>query len=149
MKVREILRVKGSALFSTEPLESLDKAVSKMADLDAGSLVVLEGGDMVGMLTFREALQAVSQQKGNIAGVLVKDVMVKNPDTVSPETEANDLRRMMIERHMRYLPVVDNGKLQGVISLLDVAKAVLEEQGFENQMLKNYIRDWPNETPTT
>jgi len=51
----------------------------------------------------------------------------------------------MIEKHSRYLPVMEEGVLQGVISFLDVAKAVLEEQGFENRMLKAYIRDWPAE----
>jgi CBS domain-containing protein len=59
--------------------------------------------------------------------------------------QANDLRRLMIEKHSRYLPVVDGTTLMGVISFLDVAKAVLEEQNFENKMLKNYIKNWPDE----
>jgi CBS domain-containing protein len=59
--------------------------------------------------------------------------------------EANDLRRLMIEKHSRYLPVVEGDTLMGVISFLDVAKAVLEEQNFENKMLKSYIKNWPDE----
>ncbi len=62
--------------------------------------------------------------------------------------EANDLRRLMIDKHCRYLPVVDDGVLMGVISFLDVARAVLEEQSFENRMLKSYIKNWPGDTPT-
>ena len=70
-------------------------------------------------------------------------VMVRDPVTVSPDMEVDDLRRLMIEKRSRYLPVMDGTVLMGVISFLDVAKAVLEEQSFENRMLKNYIRNWP------
>jgi CBS domain-containing protein len=59
--------------------------------------------------------------------------------------DANELRRLMIEKHSRYLPVMEGGVLLGVISFLDVAKAVLEEQSFENKMLKSYIKNWPDE----
>jgi CBS domain-containing protein len=59
--------------------------------------------------------------------------------------EMDDLRRLMIEKHQRYLPVMESGTLMGVVSFHDVAKAVLEEQSFENKMLKAYIRDWPEQ----
>ncbi len=65
--------------------------------------------------------------------------------TISPETEINDIRRMMLEHHARYVPVLDGSMLMGVMSFYDVAKAVFEEQNFENKMLKAYIRDWPSE----
>ena len=61
----------------------------------------------------------------------------------SPEMEVNDLRRTMLESGARYLPVVNGEKLVGVVSFRDVAKAVLEEQDFENRMLKGYIKNWP------
>lgn len=143
MQVREILRVKGTSLFTATSDQSLTSAVDLMAKLDAGSLVVMEGEKMAGMLTFREVLAAISAHKGSTDGVKVGDVMVKDPVTVAPTVEANDLRRLMIEKHMRYLPVTDGDQLLGVISFLDVAKAVLEEQSFENKMLKNYIKNWP------
>lgn len=143
MQVREILRVKGTSLFTATSDQSLTSAVDLMAKLDAGSLVVMEGEKMAGMLTFREVLAAISVHKGSTDGVKVGDVMVKDPVTVAPTVEANDLRRLMIEKHMRYLPVTDGDQLLGVISFLDVAKAVLEEQSFENKMLKNYIKNWP------
>ncbi|NBX21497.1 MAG: hypothetical protein EBR58_09055, partial [Betaproteobacteria bacterium] len=59
------------------------------------------------------------------------------------ETEMDEVRRMMLERHARYMPVIDNRMLQGVISFYDVARAVVDSQNFENKMLKAYIRDWP------
>ena len=66
--------------------------------------------------------------------------------TISPDTEVNEVRRVMLERHARYVPVIDGKVLLGVMSFYDVAKAVFEEQSFENKMLKAYIRDWPSET---
>ena len=144
MQVKEILRVKGGTLFTVTPQQSLAAAIELMADLDVGSLVVMEDGKMVGMLTFREVLLAL--KKHAVAEkVSVGEVMVRDPVTAYPELEANELRRLMIEKHSRYLPVVSDGMLMGVISFLDVAKAVLEEQSFENRMLKSYIKNWPDE----
>lgn len=143
MEVQEILRVKGKTLYTATPGELLAEAISAMADHDVGSLVVMEEGRMVGMLTFREVLQAVNRCKGKVDDVVVGDVMVRDPVTVPPSMPVDELRRLMIEKHSRYLPVMEEGVLQGVISFLDVAKAVLEEQDFENRMLKNYIRNWP------
>lgn len=145
MQVREIIDIKGNALFTTTPQQALVEAVSAMAENDVGSLVVMASGKMVGMLTFREIIQAVHSRKGDIVGITVAEVMVANPVTAGPEMEANDLRRLLIDQHMRYLPVMDGDTLMGVISFLDVARAVLEEQGLENRMLKSYIRNWPGE----
>ena len=92
------------------------------------SLVVMRGDEMVGMLTFREVLLAL---KGRVAApedLTVGEVMVAKPVTAYPDMEANDLRRLMIEKHSRYLPGLDGDTLMGVISFLDVAKAVLAEQ---------------------
>src|SRR3990167_3098792 len=145
MQVREILRVKGGTLFTVAPQQSLAFAVDSMADLDVGSLVVMDGGKMVGMLTFREVLMALKGKAATAESLTVGDVMVTDPVTAYPDMEANDLRRLMIEKRSRYLPVVEDGTLMGVISFLDVAKAVLEEQSFENKMLKSYIKNWPTD----
>ncbi len=143
MQVREILRVKGSTLFTATPDEKLAETITAMADQDVGSLVVMKAGKMVGMLTFREVIKAVNERKGKLDDVTVAEVMVRDPVTVPPTMKVDDLRRLMIDKHSRYLPVMEDDVLQGVISFLDVAKAVLEEQSFENKMLKNYIRNWP------
>ena len=119
--------------------------MAAMAENDVGSLVVMSGGKMTGMLTFREVIAATHQYKGNLGTLTVGDVMLKEPVTAGPEMDADDLRRLLIEKHMRYLPVMDGGTLMGVVSFLDVAKAVLEEKQFENRMLKSYIKNWPGE----
>ena len=69
------------------------------------------------------------------------------PLTCTPATEIDEVRRMMLMRHARYMPVLDQRTLMGVISFYDVAKTVVDAQDFENRMLKAYIRDWPKDEP--
>jgi CBS domain-containing protein len=143
MQVKEILRVKGNRLLSIEPTGRAVDAVRTMAEQNLGSLIVLERERMLGVLTFREILQALALRAGTLGDLRVSDVMVRDPVTATPDMEVNELRRTMLESGARYLPVVQDGKLVGVISFRDVAKAVLEEQDFENKMLKGYIKNWP------
>ena len=143
MQVSEILKVKGNALFTIAPEGKLTEAVSIMSQHNMGSLVVIDKGRMVGMLTFKEVLIALDKGSGALDDARVRDTMERDPVTASPAMEVNDLRRIMIESGARYLPVMDRDNLLGVISFRDVAKAVLEEQDFENRMLKGYIKNWP------
>ena len=143
MQVKEILRVKGNRLHSIEPSGHASDAVKTMAKENLGSLVVMEQGRMVGMLTFHELLRALATRGGALGELKVSEIMVRDPVTAAPEMEVNDLRRTMLESGARYLPVTKESKLLGVISFRDVAKAVLEEQDFENKMLKGYIKNWP------
>ena len=145
MKVSDILLVKGSTLFTVSPEQALSEAVTTMASLDIGSLVVMEHGDVVGMLTFREVIAAIVGNGGSVGTLTVRTVMDGAPLTCSPETEIDEVRRMMLVRHARYMPVLDGKTLMGVVSFYDVAKAVVDGQDFENRMLKAYIRDWPVE----
>ena len=145
MKVSDILRVKGNALFTTSPERPLSEALNLMSEMDIGSLVVMHHGDLVGMLTFREVIKAVVRNGGSVGSTLVRTVMDDAPLTCTPETDMDEVRRMMLQRHARYMPVMDRRTLMGVISFYDVAKAVVDAQDFENRMLKAYIRDWPVE----
>jgi CBS domain-containing protein len=146
MKVSDILHVKGNTLYTVAPETKLQVAVQTMAEYDIGSLVVMEYGELVGMLTFREVIQVLAKHRGSVGeGTTIRKVMDDHPLTCTPETDVNEVRRMMLERHARYLPVLDNRTLMCVISFYDVARAVFEEQNFENKMLKAYIRDWPEE----
>ncbi|EHR69722.1 CBS domain-containing protein [Burkholderiales bacterium JOSHI_001] len=145
MKVSDILLVKGGTLFTVSPDSPLAEAVKTMADRDIGSLVVMSHGDLVGMLTFREVIKAVVKNNGSVGDTVVRSVMDDAPLTCTPETEIDEVRRMMLGRHARYMPALDGRTLMGVISFYDVAKAVVDGQDFENRMLKAYIRDWPVE----
>jgi CBS domain-containing protein len=145
MKVSDILRVKGNTLYTVTPDEPLSRAIDVMAEKDIGSLVVMEHGDLVGMLTFREVILCIVKNAGVVGATLVRTAMDDHPLTCTSETELDEVRRMMLERHARYMPVMERRMLMGVISFYDVAKAVVDSQNFENKMLKAYIRDWPAE----
>lgn len=145
MKVSDILRVKGNTLYTIPPEQPLAEAVGTMAEFDIGSLVVMDHGELTGMLTFREVIAAIVKNGGSVGNIGVRAVMDDAPLTCTPETEIDEVRRMMLGRHARYMPVLDGRTLMGVISFYDVAKAVVDSQDFENRMLKAYIRDWPVE----
>ena len=143
MKVSDILRLKGNTLYAVQPDEPLAKAIDIMAEKDIGSLVVMEHGDLVGMMTFREVIVCIVKNGGAVGTTLVRTAMDDHPLTCTGETELDEVRRMMLDRHARYLPVMNQKVMMGVISFYDVAKTVVDSQNFENKMLKAYIRDWP------
>ena len=143
MKVSDILRVKGGTLFTVPSDEPLAKAMNDMASKDIGSLVVMDKGALAGMLTFREVIQQIVKNGGHVGDTPVREAMDAQPSTCTGDTDIDDVRRMMLEHHARYMPVMDDQMLMGVISFYDVAKAVVDSQNFENTMLKAYIRDWP------
>jgi CBS domain-containing protein len=143
MLVSEILRIKGNTLFTTTPDGKVLDAVAVMAQHDIGSLVVMDRGRMAGLLTFAEVLKAMVERRGTLGDLRVAEICQREPLTATPHLDVMDLRRSMLERHARYVPVMEGTTLQGVVSFHDVAKAVYEEQSFENRMLKNYIKDWP------
>ena len=145
MVIRDILNLKGGTIFSIDSGGRLSDAVSTMVKNDIGSLVVTEGGTMAGMVTFREVLKALDTRGGNLDDMKVGEVMVRNPTCGRPDDTIDQLRTVMTEQHVRYLPVKEGDKLLGVISFHDVAKAVIKETSFENRLLKRYIKNWPEE----
>jgi CBS domain-containing protein len=145
MLVSEILRIKGNTLFTTPPERPALAAVEAMAEHDIGSLVVMEHGRLAGILTFAEVLQALADHRGTLDGLAVEDLYQRDPLVAAPNLDVMELRRVMLERHARYVPVMEDTTLLGVVSFHDVAKAVYEDQSFENRMLKSYIKNGPDE----
>ncbi|HRD87139.1 MAG: CBS domain-containing protein [Candidatus Accumulibacter sp.] len=151
MEVKEVLQVKDSALFAVHPDSPLSEAVIMMADNDIGSVIVMQGGKLAGMLTFREVLLILAKRQTErrvgptppIAEILVVEAMDHNPPTAHPDMDVDELRRMMVDTHTRYVPVMEDDTIVGIVSFHDVAKAVLEERNMENKLLKAYIKDWP------
>lgn len=153
MRVSDILKFKRNPLFTVEPGTRLSDCVILMSDRDIGSLPVMSDGQLVGLLTFREVINVLAQRQRElrrgptppVAELQVRDVMNPEPVVASLHMEMAELRALMVNHHQRYLPVTENGRLHAVVSFHDVAKAVHEEQSFENRMLKSYIGDWPVE----
>ncbi len=145
MIVRDIVKMKGSNIFSIAPGGPVSEALAMMVKNDIGSLVVLDGGKLAGMLTFREILKALDANRGSLGNLKVSDVMITDPACGSPEDSMEYLREMMTKDHIRYLPVKEGDKLLGVISFHDVANAVIKEVTLHNRMMKTYIKNWPEE----
>lgn len=145
MLVKDILKIKGGQIFSIGPDALLPQAISLMVEHDIGSLLVMEKGRMVGLLTFREVLAAGHRHRGDIHEVKVSEVMVTDPVCGHPNDTIDQMRSAMTEKHVRYLPIMENDMLIGILSFHDVAKAALREVNFENKLLKQYIKNWPEQ----
>lgn len=148
LKVSEILRVKGDILYTANPDTAISQAIEVMSEQDIGSLVIMEHGQLVGMLTFREIIRHLHHQGEEGKNYTIRSIMDDAPISVTPNTSADEVQRLMLKKHARYVPVMDGPVLQGVISFYDLAKAIVEAQQFENNMLKAYIRDWPTDSLT-
>lgn len=147
LKVSEILRVKGKTLYTATPDMPVQHAIETMSSHDIGSLVIMEHGTLVGMLTFREILRHLDASSGSVGQTTIRSIMDDAPVSVTPNTSADEVQRLMLDKHARYIPVMDGPVLMGVISFYDMAQAIVAAQQFENNMLKAYIRDWPEEKP--
>jgi CBS domain-containing protein len=143
MRIREILNLKGDKIYSIAPDGLLSEAVNLMVKHDVGSLVVMSDDVMVGMVTFREVLAALDAGGGGLGRRTVEEVMVKDPACGKPDDTIDHMRGLMTELHVRYLPIMDEGRLVGVLSFHDVARAALKAASFENRLLKQYIKNWP------
>ena len=143
MHVRDILNLKGGALYTVDPSSSLGAAVDLMVRHDIGSLAVMEAGRMAGMLTFREVLRALQRAGGTLEGTTVREVMVEEPVCGNPGDTIDELRELMTRHHVRYLPVCEGDELLGIVSFHDVAKAVIKETSMENRLLRRYIESEP------
>lgn len=149
LKVSEILRVKGHALYTGSPDMLVREALATMSQFDIGSLVIMDHGQLAGMLTFREIIQHLDAHDGQAGQFTVRSIMDDAPVSVTPNTDAHEVQRLMLDKHARYIPVMDGPTLMGVISFYDMARALVEAQQFENNMLKAYIRDWPSDSAGT
>ena len=148
MRVKDILKNKRRAneILSVGPDASAMDAIRIMVEHDTGSTVVLdEQGKLLGMLTFREILSSIHKDPGSLTNTKAADLMDKDPGVATDKDTVDQIRNLMTSRHLRYLPVMEEGKLQAVISFYDVARAAAKSVDFENRMLRQYISDWPAE----
>jgi len=145
LKVSEILSVKGHVLYTATPQTPVREALALMSEQDIGSLVVMDHGELAGMVTFREIIRHLHASGCEAGQATVRSIMDDAPVSVTPNTSADEVQRLMLDKHARYIPVMDGPVLQGVISFYDMAQAVVAAQQFENDMLKAYIRDWPTD----
>jgi len=144
MMLQEILRNKGSNVFTIAPDATLEDVVQKLVGHNCGSLVVCEAderasGRLSGIVTERDILKATAAHK-QLDRVKVAEVMTRDVITGTPADSVEDTMGLMTENRIRHLPIVEDGRLQGLISIGDVVKAQHDQLTMENHYLKNYIQ---------
>ncbi len=144
MFIREVLSIKGDcANFATGPDVAVADAVKRMVDNDIGSLLVLDAGELVGFISERDILRGMQGRGCSLCEVKVGDLMDKQPLVATPDDSVDYARDAMTKSRVSHLIVMEEGKVVGVISFHDVARACLKEANFENSLLKRYIKNWP------
>ena len=143
MQIREILTLKSDTIHSIAPTDTVKSAVDKLVGLGVGSLVVLKGGEMVGLLTERDVVKGLLKQGCDLNDAEVRTIMVTEPVVANADDSVDYARDVMTKSRIGHLPILDGNKLLGIISFHDVARACLKEANFENSLLKRYIKHWP------
>jgi CBS domain-containing protein len=146
MKVRSVTKNKGKPVITLSPTDTLDQAVSLMMDHRIGSILIVDPDSLVGIISERDLLRVLHQGLDqSLADITVKAAMTPNPITCDPDNSLEEAMTMMVDNNIRHLPVVYNGKLEGMLSITDIVEKLLEKAKFENKLLKNYIQNWPED----
>jgi CBS domain-containing protein len=140
MKLSDILQSKGTQVFTIAPQASMADATAAMLENNCGSLVVCDGGQVVGIITERDVLRACADDSRPLVDVPVKELMTCDVVTCSKSDKISDVMGWMTEMRIRHLPVLDDGRLAGIVSIGDVVKAEHSLLSVENQYLKHYIQ---------
>lgn len=138
-KVNQILRSKGNDIWSVSPQASVLDALHLMAGKDVGALLVMDGEHVAGIFSERDYARKVILQGKASKDTPVQEIMTQRVIFVQPDQSIEDCMAVMTEKHVRHLPVMENGKLLGVISIGDVVKEIIAAQGFVIEQLENYI----------
>jgi CBS domain-containing protein len=141
--VRDMLRTKGIEIFSVTPDTSVYDALKLMADKNIGAVLVMEAGALVGILSERDYARKVSLVGRTTADTPARDIMTDRVICVRPEETAEEVMALMTEKKVRHLPVLEDDRLTGVISIGDVVKATIAEKEFIIEQLEHYIKGTP------
>lgn len=138
--VQQILAKKGAGIYTISPKATMFEALTLMADADVGALLVLENDRVAGILSERDYARKVIL-KGKVSReTLVSEVMTEDVVKVSPSTLVDECMGIMTAKRIRHLPVVEDDKLVGLISIGDVVGAVIDEEEFVIEQLTSYIK---------
>ncbi len=137
--VGEILLDKGSSVWSISPDASVLDALKEMADKNVGALVVLEGDKLVGIISERDYARKVSLKSKTSRETPVREIMNDQVWTVTPQQTVEECMQLMTEQHIRHLPVINNRRLAGIVSIGDIVRAIIEDQAFLIGQYDKYI----------
>jgi CBS domain-containing protein len=139
LTVRHLLGQKARALRAIDPAEPVLEAIRLMAAHHVGALLVMHKDELLGIVSERDYARKVILLGRSSADTAVRDIMTSPVVTVSPLTTLDECMRLVSERRVRYLPVVENGRAVGVVSIGDLVKATIEEQQRTIEQLESYI----------
>jgi CBS domain-containing protein len=137
--VNQLLQAKGREVYSITPEARVFDALKLMADKDVGALVVQEGGKLAGILSERDYARKVILQGKSSHDITVRDIMTGKVITVGPEQTVEDCMALMTGKRIRHLPVIEGGRLAGLLSIGDLVKEVIAEQEQTIRQLESYI----------
>jgi CBS domain-containing protein len=137
--VRQLLDGKGHSVWSISPDEPVLEALKLMADKNVGALVVLDRGKLVGILSERDYVRRAILQENSPLEVPVREMMTTRVITVGLDRTIEECMALMTDRRIRHLPVVEDDRLVGILSIGDLVKAVIDEQSFVIEQLEKYI----------
>jgi CBS domain-containing protein len=137
--VRQLLDQKGRKVWSISPDATVFDAVAKMAEEDIGSLIVMDGDEIVGMITERHYARNVVLKGKTSPATPIRDIMERHVVVAQPEQSIEQCMAIMTEKHIRHLPVVEGEKLIGIISIGDLVKSIIGDQQFTIGQLEHYI----------
>ncbi len=141
--VRELLRIKGQEIWSVSPDTPVYDALELMAEKNVGALLVLEGDKLAGILSERDYARKVILKGKASKNTPAREIMSENVVCVTPKQSVAECMALMTDKHFRHLPVIEDDKLVGVISIGDVVKAIISEQKFVIEQLEHYIAGAP------
>lgn len=137
---RKLLEGKGSAVHSVMADASVFEALGIMAERNVGALVVMDADHLAGIFSERDYARKVVLKNKFSRDTTVREIMTPNPILVTPESEVRECMRLMTDHQVRHLPVVENDRLIGIISIGDVVKWIIEDQADSIQFLEKYIK---------
>ena len=137
--VRQLLDKKGRQIFSIAPGTAVLEAIRLMAERHVGALLVMEGETLSGIVSERDYARKVIPMGRSSADTPVRDIMTAAVITVQPETPVEKCMQVMTERRVRHLPVIEAGRVVGMVSIGDLVKAVIAEQQQHIEQLESYI----------
>lgn len=137
--VKHLLEGKGTAIYAVAPDQPVLEAIRIMADKYIGALLVMEGVNLLGIMSERDYARKVILKGRSSADTPVRDIMSAPVLTVTPHDTANHCMKLVTEKRVRHLPVVEHGKVIGVLSIGDLVKAVIEDQAEELEHMQRYI----------
>ena len=137
--VAELLRIKPARVVSVGPTQSVLEAIKVLAAEDIGAAIVMEGGRLAGIFSERDYTRKVILKGRSSDTTRVEEIMTPNVIVVTPRTRTRECMQLMSEKNIRHLPVVEEGRVVGMVSIRDIVSDIIADQDFTIEQLEHYI----------